>query len=235
MKGQISHKFLRVAQVVATIAVVAVTLIFWKEFRGLTVEELVAASPKQIILSACLILVYYVLKSFIVIVPVLVVQIAAGLLFPVPLAILINLLGLVITLSISFWLGRFTGKNYVDKLIKRYPKSAIVQTLPQKNEFFFCFLIHSLCLFPMNMIGMFVGSLDISYRNYFFGAFLGSLVRVISVTVVGSSATEPSSPAFIISLLVTLLVSLASIVAYKVRAKKSSATDSSAEDSSVSK
>ena len=225
------NKWIRFVQIASTLIVILITILYWDELKNLTAEKLVASSPAQIGLSIGVILLYYILKSFLVIVPVLVVQIAAGLLFPLPLAIVVNLIGLMLTLSISFVMGRFTGRPTVEKIIARYPKSAIIQTIPQKNEFFFCFIIHSLCIFPMNMIGMFVGALSISYKNYFWGAFLGSMVRVISVTVMGSSVTKPTSPTFIISLAVTLFVSLISFVLYKGKTKKSSAVNKTTDDS----
>ena len=217
------NKWIRLIQIISTIVVILVTVVFWDELRNLTAEKLAASSPTQIGLSIGVILLYYILKSFIVIVPVLVVQVAAGLLFPLPLAITVNLVGLVITLSISFIMGHFTGRSTVEKIIARYPKSAFIQTIPQKNEFFFCFIIHSLCVFPMNMIGMFMGALNLAYKNYLAGAFLGSMVRVISVTIMGSAVTKPTSPTFLISLTITVLVSVLSYILYKRKEKSSAA------------
>lgn len=206
-------------QIAAIVILIAATAFFWKDFRGMTVDTLLNATPRTMLVAAIVILVYYTLKSFIVVIPVMVVQIAAGLLFPTPIAILINLIGLVITLSISYVLGRFTGYAYMEKLLRRYPKAEIIRSLPQKNSILFCFLIHNLSLFPMNVIGMFVGSIGIPYRKYFVGAFLGSLIRVISITVVGASVTNPTSPVFILSLAVTVIVSAVSFILYRRRAK----------------
>lgn len=230
MRNTDKPKWIHIAQIISWIVGILITVLCWNEFRNLTVKDIVESTPKDLLLSIGLILVYYILKSFIVIVPVLVVQIAAGIIFPIPIAIAVNLLGLVLTLSISFVMGHYTGKNYVDKLIHKYPKSAVIQSFSRKNEFFFCFMIHSLCIFPMNMIGMFAGSLNISYKNYFWGAFAGSLIRVISVTVMGASATKPTSPTFILALFTTLVVSLASYLAYKAKIRKSSDTKTAPDD-----
>ena len=221
---------IRFVQLTITVLAFLITIFFWDELKNLSAENIVASSPAQLSLSIGIILLYYILKSFIVIVPVLVVQVAAGLLFPLPIAIPVNLAGLVITLSISYIMGRFTGRTTVEKIIARYPKSAVIQTIPRKNEFFFCFIIHSLCIFPMNMIGMFVGALSITYKNYIIGAFLGSMIRVISVTVMGSAVTKPSSPTFILSLVVTLIVSLTSYLLYKRKEKNSSVADQTTDE-----
>lgn len=220
MKEKTKNKWLKAFQILSTIFAVLITILYWDEFRALTVSHIVDASPNTWITAILIVLIYYVLKSFIMIVPVLVIQIAAGVIFPLPLALVVNLAGLMITLSISYGMGRLRGQNYVGRLIEKYPKSAIIQTLPNKNPFLFCFLIHSLSIFPMNMIGMFAGALNIGYKYYFYGALFGSLVRVVSVTVMGTAAADPTSPVFLISLVVTLLISLISYCFYRMKIKK---------------
>jgi len=214
-----------IAQITALVLLVVIMIIFGSNIRSITTDDLIDFAPKNRFLAAMTMLLYYVVKSFIVIIPVLVVQLAAGILFPLPLALAINLLGLIITLSISYFLGRFTGKTYVDKLIAKYPKSAILHTLPSKNELVFSLIIHILCIFPMNIIGMVIGSLNVKYRNYMLGGFLGSMVRVISVTIMGTSVTDPTSPTFIISTAATILISVATVLIYKIYSKKKAAKE----------
>ena len=220
-------RILKIAQIAALASVVILTAVFWPELRNLSVDELVGFTCSNIWLAATLFIVFYILKSFIIVMPVLVLQIAVGIVFPVPAALLINLSGMVITLFISYYLGRFTGRAYVEKLIGRYPKASAVKDIPSKNEFVFCFLTHSMCLFPMNIIGMLAGSVDIDCRKYICGAFCGSFIRVVSVTLIGVSAMNPSSPVFILSVAVTAAVSIASFLMYYFRRRHS---DDSAEE-----
>ena len=219
------QRIILIAQIAAFVLLVGVMIAFGANIRSISTDDLVDFAPKNPILSALTILLYYVIKSFIVIIPVLVVQLAAGILFPLPLALLLNLLGLVITLTISFFLGRFTGKTYVDKLIAKYPKSAILHTLPSKNELVFSLLVHILCIFPMNIIGMVIGSLNVKYRNYMLGGFIGSMVRVITVTIMGTSVTDPTSPTFIISTAATVLISVTTILIYRIYSKKKASAE----------
>lgn len=231
MKEKTKHKWLNAFQILSTGIAVLITILYWDQFRTLTVSHIVDASANTWITAILIVMLYYVLKSFIMIVPVLVIQIAVGVLFPLPLALLVNIIGLMVTLSISYGMGRLRGRNYVHKLIVKYPKSAIIQTMPNKNPFIFCFIIHSLSIFPMNMIGMFCGALNIGYKYYFYGALFGSLVRVVSVTVMGTAATDPTSPTFLISLAVTLLVSLGSYLSYRMKIKKETNSDPRPSDS----
>ncbi len=226
MKEKTMNKWVKTIQILSTTLALLITILYWDELRSITVSHIVDASPNTWIFAILIVLVYYVLKSFIMIVPVLIIQIAVGVIFPLPIALLVNLAGLMITLSISYGMGRLRGRNYVEKLIVKYPKSAVIETLPKKNPFLFCFIIHSISIFPMNMIGMFAGALHITYKHYFYGALFGSFVRVVSVTVMGTAATKPTSPTFLISLLVTILVSLISYWIYRMKIKKE--TESSA-------
>ena len=218
-------KILKFAQAAALILVVALTFIFWPELKDMSVEDFLSHTSANIWITAFIFIIFYILKSFIIVIPVLVLQIAVGIIFPVPAALFINLVGMLITLLISYYLGRFTGRAYVEKLINKYPRASAVKDVPSRNEFVFCFLTHSMCLFPMNIIGMLAGSLDIDCMKYICGAFLGSFIRVVSVTLIGTSAMDPSSPVFILSVTVTLIVSAVSFLMYYFRRRHSGDSD----------
>ena len=218
-------KILKFAQAAALILILALTVIFWPKLKDMSVDDFLAHTSANIWVTALIFMIFYILKSFIIVIPVLVLQIAVGIIFPVPAALAVNLLGMIVTLMISYYLGRFTGRAYVEKLIKKYPRASAIKDIPSRNEFVFCFLTHSMCLFPMNIIGMLAGSLDINRIKYLCGAFLGSFIRVVSVTIIGTSAMDPSSPEFILSVAVTVLVSIASFLMYRFRRRRSGEAD----------
>ena len=62
---------------------------------------------------------------------------------------------------------------------------------------------------------MFLGAAGVNAAKY----MLGNLPGIIAITIVGQSITDPTSPTFIISLSVTVLISVISLVIYRIYKK----------------
>ena len=145
---------------------------------------------------------------------------ASGILFPLPLAILVNMVGTVIMTTIPYMIGRRTGRTLMDQLVCKYPKLEIVRDAPSKNELFISFFVRIVGLLPGDIVGMYLGSAGILYSRYLAGTILGLFPAVISFSVMGMSAADVSSPAFIVSVGVECGLMLLSLVMYLIWRKK---------------
>ena len=80
MKEKTMNKWVKAIQILSTTLALLITILYWDELRSITVSHIVDASPTTWIFAILIVLVYYVLKSFIMIVPVLIIQIAVPIL-----------------------------------------------------------------------------------------------------------------------------------------------------------
>lgn len=62
--------------------------------------------------------------------------------------------------------------------------------------------------------------MKIPYHRYLPASLLGMLPITLAITVLGSSITDPTSPAFWISLVGTVVLSVGSILLYRYLRKK---------------
>ena len=76
----------------------------------------------------------YAVKSLSVFFPLLVLYAAAGRVFPLSKALLVNLIGLVICESIPYGIGRLSGTSLAAKLREKYPKLLALETLHQRAQ-----------------------------------------------------------------------------------------------------
>lgn len=63
---------------------------------------------------------------------------ACGILFPLPIAILLSIAGCAIISSIPYWLGKRLGSQAAQRISRRYSKAAYLHDLRSGNDFFFC-------------------------------------------------------------------------------------------------
>ena len=166
-----------------------------------------------------MLLLCYGLKSATVVFPLLLLEIAAGYLFPAPAALVINLIGIWIILTIPYWIGRALGLRQVSKLTQKYPKFQAVMEKQQNHSFFLCFFLRAISCLPGDLVTMYLGATHTPFWHNFLGGTLGILPGMIPATIMGVSIQNPSSPAFWISAALSVGLAILSTVLYYVYLK----------------
>ena len=64
---------------------------------------------------------------------------ASGILFSLPIAIIINIIGTVIMVTIPYLIERKAGTPLLGRLVAKNPKLAIIRDFPSQNELFVSF------------------------------------------------------------------------------------------------
>ena len=61
----------------------------------------------------------YLVKSVLFILPASLIYISIGMAFPTPTACLISLIGIILEVTVTYFLGVFLGGDYVEKLLRK--------------------------------------------------------------------------------------------------------------------
>lgn len=124
-----------------------------------------------------------------------------------------------VAFSIPYWIGRFSGADIVDGLLGKYPKLKKICSRQGQNPLFISFLLRTFCFLPGDAVSLCLGAARIPFPHYLAGGILGTTLGIVLSTMLGSSITEPGSPAFLLSaFLMTLLALLSSYFYLKSRA-----------------
>lgn len=195
-------------------------LLFLLSGRKITFRGILDYTPKSPAAAVLVILLLYALKSVSFVFPIAALQIAVGHLFRVPVALLVNFLGRAISLSILYWIGRFSGAELLERLQIKYPKLNELCSRQGRNPIFISFLLRTLCFLPGDAVSLYLGALKIPFPCYLTGGVLGTILGVVLSTILGSSITEPDSPSFWISAFLMFLMAIISFVLYLHNRKK---------------
>ena len=184
-----------------------VLLFFCIRYRkDLSVEKILRYTPKEPVKAALLMLVFYAVKSVSFVFPIAVLQLAVGHLFSTGTALLVNFLGRAVTLAIPYWMGRFSGSSMVENLISKYPKLKTVVDYQNGNPLYISFFMRTL---------NFLGAVKIPFGIYMLGGMLGTLPGVILATIFGANIKNPGSPAFWLSAVLLVMISVFSILIHR--------------------
>ena len=186
----------------------------------ITVERIVAFTPENMLVAVLVMLCLFAVKSISIFMHSGLLYAASGILFPLPLAILVNILGSIIMATIPYIIGQRSGSGLVTQLIEKHPKLKVMKDIPNQNEFFVSFFVRIIGILPSDIIGMYLGATGVGYRRYITGTILGMLPATITFCVMGMQIQDVTSPAFLVSLGVELCLMVASTTAYAIWMKK---------------
>ena len=197
------------------------TVIVKKSSEPLSVNTILRYTPENAMLAAGIVLLLYALKSLTVVFPLSILYLASGIIFQPVIAVLISTVGLAITITIPYWIGRYSGKQIVQEICQKYPKAGMIAQYQRTNTFFACFITRIVGFLPGDIVSIYFGACDTAYLIYLAAGVSGSLLSIITTTLLGEKISTPFSVEFMIVLLCRILVSVGAVVInYQLNQKK---------------
>ena len=181
----------------------------------LTVENLISYVPENLFLAAIMLLVLFGVKSLSVVFPLSILYLTSGFLFPRHLAILISTLGLLITISIPYSIGLFCGQGLIASILEKYPQAKQLNEYQNNNKFFLCFITRIVGVLPADILSLYFGACKIPYSIYATAGVIGSLLSIVTTTLLGTVLNNPLSKEFLLVLLCRIGVTVGSIVIHR--------------------
>lgn len=212
--------FPRRYKVLLLLAWAAVLLFCLLNRERFTVGGVLSYTPQNPLLAAAFMMLLFALKSMSVFIFSGILFAANGLLFPLPAAILLNVLGAAIMVSLPYWLGRKLGKDAVSRITAKYPKAAALRRLRTGHEFMISFVTRAINVLPSDILSLYMGAVGITYWKYLPGSILGMLLSLITFPIMGMNIADPTSPAFLWSIGIQVAVSAAVIAGYWLYSRK---------------
>lgn len=175
------------------------------------------------------IILFSVVKSFALVFPPAVIFAICGYLMPnYWIALIINIVSVFLSLSIPYFLGRFTGAGMVDTLKGKFKAIKKLDDFAGANEMQMTFAVKLSGILPGDLSSLLFGAMGISYKNYMVGANLGMLPLAIVYTLFGcalKSIGEKPWLAAIPVVVIVIFILIASLITKRLIAKTKAAQE----------
>lgn len=181
---------------------------------GFGVQDILDYSPGNPFLAALFLVLVYCIHTVVMVIPLVLFYVAAGVLFPVKYALLVTCLGLFSELTIGYVIGYHRGASRIDHLLKDYDRARRVFGAIKKNQVISCFTARLLPL-PFDLANLFFGSARMPYGSYIFFSMLGLLPGMIPFVISGKNISNPLSKEFLIPFGIGLGIALITLIIYK--------------------
>lgn len=174
---------------VLALSLFAVAIIYYDELSTIDVRAIADVTDKLVIMIALILGIYFV-KALVFVVPASLVYVAVGAIMTPFVAVIVNLLGILIEVSVTYWLGRFLGKDVVHKLLskKETGRKLLEKNIGSKASVLVS--IRAIPAFPIDFVSLFYGVSGCSFLKYALLSVAGISWRVILFTILGDALFE---------------------------------------------
>lgn len=198
------------------VILVAVLLLVlnWHTIRNMNVETILMLIEEKENYSTLVYILIFIIKPFLILVPSNVLVIIGGILFGPVKGFLLNMLGFFISGTISFYISRLLGRDFVEGIVgKRFIK--LDRNLEERG-FKILFLLRLPPVLPYDALSYACGLTKIKYRDFIAASLLGVVPETICYSIMGKSFSNPLSPSFIIPIGIIIIATLFSRKLFRV-------------------
>ena len=207
---------LRIAAILLWCAVIIWAVLNRSRF---TLDSILSYTPESPLLAAIIMMGFFALKSLTVVFYSGLLYLANGSLFPLPAAILLNILGTVVMVLIPYCTARSFGSGYAAALLKKHPKLKAVEALRRGNDLVFAIVLRSVNIVNFDIGSMYMGAVGLRLPLVLLGSALGKAADIVLYPIIGENLGNPRSAAFWAALGLDLLISVMTIL-ISMRMKK---------------
>lgn len=212
--------FLHKHRVIILVILILVLLIaLLPKLQKLTLGEFIALTSSSLPLASLVFLGIYALKSIIMIIPVTVLFIAAGAVFPTGWAIGLTYVCLLLEMSIGYHIGKWLDERKVHELIEKKP--LVNQYIQEhKNQMQTLCFISRILPVPFDLISMFCGATGMIFWKYIILSLLGSTPAMLPYVLAGSAILHPLSVEFLLPFGISISISLVVFIVFQKMTKR---------------
>lgn len=178
--------FFIILRCVVALVLFAIAIIYYDELSNIDVADIVSFTDNEIVIIA-VVLCIYIVKSLVFVVPASLVYVAVGAILDPFVAVIVNLVGIFIEVSVTFFLGRFLGKEAVYKLLSKKEVGRKILCKDIQSNVGVLLSIRAIPAFPIDFVSLFYGASGCRYFKYALLSLVGVSWRVILFTVLGDA------------------------------------------------
>lgn len=162
----------------------------------ITVEAITGFTPENVLLTALVMIALFALKTLSIVFYSGILFTASGIMFSLPVAMIVNILGAFTMLTEGYFIGRSAGSGLVAELTEKYPKFREFTGLKDENPFMFALLLRMLKVINYDLGSMYMGASGVPLLPFYAGSLTALLPEIVVFALVGNGIVSSSAMPF---------------------------------------
>lgn len=163
--------------------------------------------------SSVIFLILYSLKPIVLFIPVWPLSVIAGNIFGPYKALMLSMAGCFLSGTLAFFLAKFLGRSFVDKLLKG--KAMTLDSNIEKHGLKIMAIMRLTFVFPYDPLSYAAGLTKMKYRDFIIGTMIGVFPEMVSYSFVGKNLEHPLSFKFAIPIILIIVIAAGALYIYK--------------------
>lgn len=163
--------------------------------------------------SSLVFVVIYSLKPILLVIPTNILSILAGNIFGPYKAFLLSMIGCFGSGTIAFFLARFLGGAFVQRILKG--KAMTLDSNIEKHGFKIMILMRLAVVFPYDPLSYAAGLTKMKYRDFILGTLIGIFPEMVTYSLMGKNMEHPFSHKFILPIVIVIALAIGAWYMYK--------------------
>ena len=214
MSKKTKSTLMALLRVTVAMVIFVVAVIYYDELKNIDVRAIVEGSSSVAFAIATIWGIYFV-KAVLFIIPASLIYISIGMAFDTPVACLISLVGIILEVTVTYYLGLFLGGDYVNKQLAKTKGGKKILDMKLNENFPTLLGIRALPVFPIDFVSLFWGASKCRFPRYFVASVIGIMPRVILFTILGDGIYD-YIPIHLIIKIVIICIPIGAII-YLIR------------------
>lgn len=189
----------------------------------ITVESILSYTPSNLWAAAAMMMGFFALKTLSIVFYSGLLFTVSGMLFGMPAAIAVNIMGALVMLLEGYAVGRAGGSRLVDELTAKYPRFAEFTGLKDRRPFAFALLIRMLKFVNYDLGSMYMGASRVPLLPFLCGSLAAMLPEIILFALAGSGISDMNAVPAVWAAVVYVLMTVASGLVLRKMMQKSKA------------
>ena len=164
--------------------------------------------------SAILLVIFllYYIKTYFPIISIPALCVLSGMVFPTFNALLVNVTGIFIMLTVKYRVGRSSGGGNARRLLSKNETSKFLIELDGDGNPWLLFVFRLIPAFPINPVSQIYGSMNFNFKKFIYISFLGLAPKIVSYTFIGHNMFHPLSWQFFVPIIILITISGGSVL-----------------------
>jgi len=204
-------KINKLLKCVPVILLIVLIIVLFPLFKGLEISDILEYSPESPLLVVLILLGIYCLKAVVVFIPVIILYVSTGIMFPTGWAIALTYFCLFCEMNIGYFIGKRLGSEKVAALMERNNRARQLLSYHENNSSTACFIARILPL-PFDLVNMFFGATGTRYPQFIAFSLLGLTPGMIPYVLMGNAASNPLSKEFLVPFAICGIITVCAFV-----------------------
>ncbi len=202
-------KFLQIITGILLIIMVAAGIFLIQKYniKMSNIQNLSEFLSGGILTVSLLIIGISVIKSFcLVFPPAVIFSVCAYVLPNYFYALAVNIISVILSLAIPYFLGRFTGAGMIDTLSKKFKAVKKIDDFIGINETKMTAVIKFSGILPGDLSSLLFGAMNISFKSFMTGSVIGNIPLIIVYTLFGTVLKNVGDKPWVVAIPVVIII-----------------------------